>query len=139
MDGAEVVGLGNIANACSVSRVLDPLQTPRSVILHLGDAPAPEDLIALNHEREQLRRQYPVVIRAPVEQAHALARSAPDLWKWATVLDLTNRGRPQLGKVRPARGRFEEEPYAPPIDPLQVFEPPSHQLTTPDREDDESG
>ncbi len=126
----EIVDGVRLLHASSVSEALGLHGAKLTEIRFPNDPSLPlEELRWLNQQREQLRRQGAVVFRLPAEQAGRFARYAPDLWRWATVLDLTNaRDDLRTLEPRPATGRVEERPYAPSLDPTLV-ETPTHDLT----------
>lgn len=127
-----------LLSATSVSEALDRLEPGALTEIRFGNEPLPiEELRWLNQQREQLRREQTVVVRIPVEQSTRFAKYAPDVWRWATVLDLTTEGKREgLGVLRPVADKFEEMPYAPPIDPTTVVETPSHDLIDSGLEED---
>ncbi|MCP4654485.1 MAG: hypothetical protein GY856_03590 [bacterium] len=131
LDGALLLG------ASSVSEALDGLEADALVEVRFATGPLPgRELRWLNQQREQLRREQSVVLRLPGEQASRFAKFARDVWRWATVLDLTTEEESKgLGKPSPAVARLEEDPYAPAMDPADAVEIPSHELTDPGLDD----
>ncbi len=136
---------GNVLDAAllqrtrSVSEALHDVDD--AIEIRFGSEALPaEELRWLNQQREQLRRNQPLVLRLVVEQAARFARLAPDLWRWASVLDLTGELRDEgLGTPTPAARRFDERhldelPYAPALDSNAV-EAPAHDLANPLLED----
>ncbi len=128
--GAEILDGVQFLQANSVSGAFGLHENDLTEIRFPSAPPLPlEELRWLNQQREQLRRQGAVVFRLPAEQAGRFAKYAPDLWRWAMVLDCMHT-RDNAGTVEPrqATGRVAENPYAPSLDSA-IVETPSHDLT----------
>jgi len=127
-DATALLSGAQLLSASSVTEAFAGSDEGSTEILFDADQPLTvKELRWLNQQREQLRRKHAVVLRVPAQQAGRFAKYAPDVWRWATVLDLTGEDT-VLAKPRPATGMLEENPYAPILDPADVAEPTADNL-----------
>lgn len=130
LPGAKVINGALLLRGTTVSDALDSSGPEGLIEVRFGTDPLPiEELRWINQQREQFRRKNTVVLRLPVEHATRFARFAPDLWRWATILDLTTKEKKQsLGHPPPAAAIMEECPYAPALDSSGLVATPCHDL-----------
>lgn len=110
----------------------ESLEVHSSQMLEIDLASSKVDLAtirALNQQRQQFLRECgSVIIRIAPHQAPKFARTAVDLWKWATIFDLAEVSEYLNGRRNPARGRLDEDVYAPELKETEDFTGPSHPI-----------
>jgi hypothetical protein len=111
-----------LLDASSVTAGLQAIESPVQIDLRAEELNARTSR-AWNQQRQQFRRSGPIVLVVTPGQAQTLSRHAPDLWKWAAIIDSSEMKPLEEWHPMAARGRIESDAYAPPVDTNAVIGP----------------
>lgn len=121
----------------SVSDALSSIEIRRIAVIDIrSKTVGRKEFEALNRQRAQFLKKGPVILLVGEEQAKEIARIAPDIWNWATIMHWGTIHTPELPTLGPATGKIDDEFYASRLPPVRDLPKQKFKLKAPSLEDD---